>query len=184
MVQGGYLAGLIGGLEHGFQVIGAGLDFAAQAAAGDFDGHDGRHAVGKTDDGGGDAADEGHLGAVDEIHVDGQRIHEAVGKKDAEKGADEGGGDFFADLFDGPRNGSHGDDDAQHGGHDAESGHGVRGLGQHADRFFVFVLHGLEFDFEQQLELVGLDFAVNDGTQAVAKKLHGVMVFQEAWDIW
>jgi len=43
----------------------------------------------------------------------------------------------------------------------------------------MFDLHGVEFDFQKELELVGLDFAVDDGAKAVAEELDGVMIFEE-----
>jgi hypothetical protein len=116
------------------------------------------------------------VGHIDEFNIDSQRVHEAVGDENAQKGSHQGGGDLLTDLFNGTGDGSHGDDNAQNGGDNAEAGHGIGGLCQHADGALVFIFHGREFDFQKDLEVVGFYFAIDDRTQRVAEEFHGVFV--------
>src|SRR5262245_31090694 len=139
------MAGLLfaDAFEQLLEFFGAGFDVAAEAASGDFDGHDGRHAIGESDDGGGDAAGISEFGGAVEFHANGEGIEEPVRDQNAEERAHEGGGDVMADLLDGAGDGTHGDDDAEHGGDDAEAGHGIGGFGQDVDGLVMFLVHGL-----------------------------------------
>src|SRR6185369_16222513 len=85
-------------LEHLFQLIGAGLDGAVEAAPGDLDGHDRGHAIGEADHRSGDATGITDFIFAIEFHANGEWIEETVRDQDPEKGADERGGDVMTDL--------------------------------------------------------------------------------------
>ena len=67
-------------------------------------------------------------------HVGGQRPHHAVAEQDAEEGPHQGRGHVLADLFGRSAQRAHGDDDAQHRGHNAQAGQRIGHRGQRRRR--------------------------------------------------
>ena len=59
------------------------------------------------------------------FHFRGDRLDESVRHQDPEERSDESGGDVLTDDFVTFFKGTHGDDNAQDGGDDPETGHGV-----------------------------------------------------------
>ena len=163
--------------QHLFELFGAGLNVAIEAATGHFDGHDRRHAVGEADHGRGDALGVSEFRGAIKFHAHGERIQEPVRDQDPKEGSHEGGSDVMPDLFDGPGDGTHGDHDAEHGRDDAEAGHGVGGLGEDTDGLVMLAFHRLELYLHEGAELIWFDLPIDDGPQAAAKKLESVMIF-------
>ena len=69
---------------------------------------------------------------------------------------------LMADLGRRPVDRLHGDDDAEHGRHDAETGHGVGRFVQHGDGGVMFAFDDLDFVIECRGHVGGLGVAVED----------------------
>ncbi len=117
--------------------------------------------------------------SADLAHVGAQGAGNAVAEQDAEEGADEGGGDFFADLLGRAAERAHGDDDAEHGGDDAQPGERVGDGGEGVDGLHFGVVVHFHVELHHLVHVEGLDAAGDGGAQGVADKVAGVMVIEE-----
>lgn len=109
----------------------------------------------------------------------GNRPENAVRQQDAEEGSDEGGGNFFTDFRGGAADGTHGDDNAKHGGYDAKAGHGVTHCGDRMGDEHGFVMMFLEVDVEDFCQIVIFNGTGQQDFQGVAQQRHRMMAGHE-----
>ncbi len=80
------------------------------------------------------------------------------------------------DLDDVTADRAHGDDDAEHRRHDAETGQSVGDLGQHLRRCHGLGVVLFQLQFQQRLQLMRLDVAADHQAQAVGDEVDQVVV--------
>ena len=144
--------------------------------------HDGRRAFEERNHHHAQDVEIGALFLGDLAHAGSDRPHQPVTQQNSQKSANQRGRYFVADFFRRSAQRSHGDDDAQHGGHDAQAGQGIGHAAQRSDRHTGGVVVDFQVEVQQLVEIKGFHSA--DGhAQGVAEVVASVMVFQEA-DTW
>ena len=111
--------------------------------------------------------------------VGGDGSHEAVAKQNAEERADQRRGDFVADFLGRAIDRAHRDDDAEHGGDDAEAGQRVGHGAQGRYRLGCIVMLYFHIELEQLIHIEWLDAARNGHAHGVANEVASMVIFDK-----
>ena len=117
------------------------------------------------------------------LHAGGQRPHQSVAQQDAQKCADQGGGDFVADLFRRTAERAHGDNHAEYSGDNSQAGQGIGHAAQGGDRQAGSVVMDLHVEIQELVQIKGFHSA--DGhAHGVAEVVPNVVIFEKERDTW
>ena len=142
----------------------------------EFDADDGVEALGKGDQRGLYGLEYLRVLLVAHVDIGGEGLNESVGDEDAQKGADEGSRHFLADLFGRPADGLHGDDNAEHRGDYAESGHGIAYFLKDHARLRPFVVMGFDVRVHEGFHVMGRHASEDDEPEGVAHEREEVVL--------
>src|SRR5450631_1441807 len=161
-----------------FEFLERGAHVAGNCAPRDFHRHDGCGALQKRDHENAHHIEEGmfFLGRLG--HVGGDRTDQSVAQQNAQKGSDQGGGNFVSNFLRWTAESTHRDHDAKDSGDNAQTRQGIGyGAESGGGRSRVLMMH-LKVKVEHLVEIEGVD-AGNGHAERVADEIANVVVLEE-----